>query len=174
MKRVQAGETRQLGLLYERYKKRLFGYFYKLSGDQTLSEDLVQNVFVKVLKYKDSYVDDHNFTAWLFRIARNVNIDHHRKHSRHYHDELDSVAYGIADSESLMGSIEQRDEGRLLSAAIDRLDSDKREVLILSKYKELKYKEVAQIVGSTEGAVKVKVHRALNELRDIYKGMRNR
>ena len=75
MLKVKSGESHTLGLLYERYKKRLFGFFYQMSKDASLSEDLVQNVFIRVMKYKHTYTEESNFLSWIFRIARNVYYD---------------------------------------------------------------------------------------------------
>ena len=63
MLQVKAGEVQKLGLLYERYKKRLFGFFYQMNKDASLSEDLVQNVFIKILKYKHTYTEESKFAV---------------------------------------------------------------------------------------------------------------
>lgn len=79
MLKVKAGDLDKLGLLYERHKKRLFGFFYNMNSNASLSEDLVQNVFVRMLKYKHTFTGDGSFTAWMFRTARNVNYDYYKK-----------------------------------------------------------------------------------------------
>lgn len=89
MLNVKAGESHTLGLLYERYKKRLFGFFYQMCKDANLSEDLVQNVFIRVLKYKHTYNEESNFLSWLFRIARNVYYDQFKVNSKNRTTDLD-------------------------------------------------------------------------------------
>ena len=80
---VKNGDTQKLGLLYERYKKGLFNFFYQLCGERDLSEDMVQNVFMRILKYKHTYSEDSKYVTWMFQIARNVNNDHFRKNKKH-------------------------------------------------------------------------------------------
>ncbi len=82
MLQVKSGDTDKLGLLFERYNRALFGYFMRMTGCPSLSEDLVQDVFVRILKYRHTYKDEGSFMTWLFRIARNTHIDHYRKAKR--------------------------------------------------------------------------------------------
>src|SRR5437660_10610452 len=72
-----AGET--LGVLFHRYQTPLFNFYSKLTGDRALSEDLVQEVFLRILKYRQSYCPGTPFRAWVYQIARNARIDHLRK-----------------------------------------------------------------------------------------------
>src|SRR5690348_11487914 len=77
MLRVRDGETDTLGLLFERYKRPLYGFFYGMNRDSELSEDLVQNVFFRILKYRYLFRGEGDFKTWMFHIARNVNNDHY-------------------------------------------------------------------------------------------------
>jgi len=89
MLKVKNGDLDHLGLLYERYKKQLFGFFYNLNRDKDLSEDLVQNTFIRIIKYKHGFKGDGEFKSWMFHIARNVNIDHFKKNKKN--NETDSL-----------------------------------------------------------------------------------
>lgn len=169
MIKVKAGDLDKLGLLYERHKKRLFGFFYNMNGNASLSEDLVQNVFVRMLKYKHTFTGEGSFTAWMFRTARNVNYDYYRKNRIAFNQtDVTSVAYKMEDSENMEKEIHQKDDVNVLKRAMQLLTPEKREVLVLSKFKEMKFSEVAEILGCTEGAAKVKAHRALKDLRIIF------
>lgn len=168
MLRVKAGETQKLGLLYERYKKRLFGFFYKMNKDVGLSEDLVQNVFIKILKYKHTYTEDSKFIVWLFQIARNASYDSFKKSKKYIHRDIDMVGYSISGGDDVQGAIIERENTITLKKAIALLPPEKKELIVLSKFKELKYREVGEIIGCTEGNARLKVHRALNELKDIF------
>jgi RNA polymerase sigma factor (sigma-70 family) len=80
MAQVIAGEIEKMGILYERYKKPLYAYFFKLtSGDSQASEDLVHTVFYRVIRYRTSFTGVGTFSKWLFRIAHNAGLDHNRK-----------------------------------------------------------------------------------------------
>lgn len=168
MLKVKSGETHTLGLLYERYKKRLFGFFYQMNKDAGLSEDLVQNVFIRILKYKHTYTENSNFITWIFQIARNVNYDHFNKQKKQRTEDVDKVEFALEASDNAELDIEKSERLAVLKVALDRLPVDKRELIVLSKFKELKYREVGEIIGCTEGNARIKVHRALNALKKVY------
>ena len=83
MLKVKAGQLDQLGLLFERYNRPLYGFFFKLTCDQEVSEDLVQNVFVRIIKYRHTYKGDGKFSTWMYHMARNLFADHYRKEKRY-------------------------------------------------------------------------------------------
>jgi len=167
MAKVRDGDPEKLGLLYERYKRPLLGFFVGMVRDKDLGEDLVQNTFMRILKYKHLFRGDGDFRTWMFHIARNVKNDHFRK-NKVAHEKVDKWEDKIKDEGNLMLEWQGEDEQRMLAIAMDKLPEDKREILLLSKYQEKKYKEIGEILGCTEGTVKVKVFRALQELKAIY------
>jgi RNA polymerase sigma-70 factor (ECF subfamily) len=169
MIKVKEGDLDRLGLLFERYRKPLFGFFYGMNKDAELSEDLVQNVFYRILKYRYLFRGEGDFRTWMFHIARNVNHDNFRKAKNKQQDPLEQWHDRLGTEQNRMTDYERDDELHLLSMAMDRLPDEKREILLLSKYQDRKYKEIGEIIGCSEGAVKVKVFRALQELRAVYK-----
>lgn len=168
MLRVKDGEIHTLGLLYERYKKRLFGFFYQINKNVSVSEDLVQNVFIRVLKYKHTFNDDSKFITWIFQIARNEMYDDFKKQKKDFYDDIETVSYQLNSDKNIETEINTAEEKLILKKAIDKLSPAKKELIVLSKLKELKYKEVGKIIGCTEGAARTKVHRALSDLKQIY------
>ncbi|HCD53374.1 MAG TPA: RNA polymerase sigma factor [Balneolaceae bacterium] len=166
MMKVKQGDVQKLALLYERYNRSLFSFFYRKTKESQLSEDLVQSVFERILRYRATYSGSGPFTTWMFSIARNAHIDHFRKVKRRKEDEL-------PDEERIAGEVptgyEELDERNkkkvLLEKALDMLDEDKREVVILSRYEGLKYQEIAEIQGVTESAIKVRMFRAMKDLK---------
>lgn len=169
MIKVKEGDLDKLGLLFERYKKPLYGFFYGLTRDGELSEDLVQNVFLRILKYRYLFRGEGDFRTWMFHIARNVNNDHFRKNKLKAKDSLENWQDRLGSDENRSTEMQQDEELQLLSMAMERLPADKREILLLSKFQDKKYKEIGDIMGCTEGAVKVKVFRALQDLKEVYK-----
>ena len=169
MMKVKDGDLDRLGLLFERYKRPLYGFFYGLVREQNLSEDLVQNTFLRILKYRHLFRGDGDFRAWMFHIARNVNHDNYRKNRLNLKDDLEKWQDRLSHGENRSTEIQHEEEHQMLSMAMERLPEDKREILLLSKYQEKKYQEIGEILGCSEGAVKVKVFRALQELKVIYK-----
>lgn len=169
MLKVKSGDLDKLGLLYERHKKRLFGFFYKMNSDASLSEDLVQNVFVRMLKYKHTFTGEGSFSAWMFRTARNVQYDHYRKNKIAFNqNEIAEVSYKLDDGQNIETRLQQTDNMSILNRAMKLLPPEKREILVLSKFKEMKFSEIGVILGCSEGAAKVKAHRALKDLRTIF------
>lgn len=168
MLRVKEGDVQKLGLLYERYKKRLFGFFYQMNKDADLSEDLVQNVFMKILKYKHTYTEESKFVVWIFQIARNTSYDSFKKSKAFSYRDIDDVGHLLNANDDIDRTIAKRENMITLKKAIEMLSPEQRELIVLSKFKELKYKELGEIVGCTEGNARIKVHRALNQLKDIF------
>lgn len=167
MQKVKAGNLDHLGLLYERYKRPLFGYFYHMNNDKMLAEDLVQSVFIRVMKYKHSFRGDGQFKTWVFHIARNVNADHFRKSknlTRTY--ELDDEHTEVIASDDDEGQKEH--QLSRMEKALGMLDKEKKELLTLSKLKNIKYKDIGELYKCSEGAVKVKVFRAMKALKQQF------
>ena len=169
MEKVRDGDLEKLGLLFERYKRPLYGFFYGMNKDQELSEDLLQNTFLRILKYKHLFRGEGDFKTWMFHIARNVSNDHFRKNKIRLKESVEKWQDRLGHEENRSTEMQQQEEQQMLSIALEKLPADKREVLLLSKYQEKQYKEIGEILGCTEGAVKVKVFRALKELKAVYR-----
>ena len=164
---VRGGDVAKLGLLFERYHAALFGFLSRTIGDRAIAEDLVQEVFVRILKYRRTYRDGSCFETWLFRIARNTRSDHFRKR-RHVEplgdQEFDVEAPGLSPAQEF----ERGRQARTLKRALLQLDHEKRELLVLARYQNMSYEQIAALLGIEVGAVKVRIHRALKELREIF------
>jgi RNA polymerase sigma-70 factor, ECF subfamily len=164
MQAVREGDLGALAILFERHHRPLFNYFVHINGNRDLSEDLVQDVFFRMLKYRRTYQPERAFTAWMYQIARNANSDSAGKRK---------FEVGLGDKEfasmSLVDeSLKRKQEISLLKRAMARLPLDKRELLVLSRFQNLKYEEIASILGCDVGAVKTRVYRAVRALSAIY------
>jgi RNA polymerase sigma-70 factor (ECF subfamily) len=167
MRMVRDGDLGQLGILFERHHGRLYNYCLRLTGNAETSRDLVQEVFFRILKYRETYRDDGSFLPWFYRLARNACYDHLRGSGREVPadvEAMEEVDPGPAPSDEA----ERREEVRLLSRALHRLPVDKRELLVMARFGALGYREIAETLGTSVGAVRVRVHRALKELRQVY------
>jgi RNA polymerase sigma factor (sigma-70 family) len=169
MLKVKAGQLDQLGLLFERHKRPLYGYFYRLTSDANASEDLVQNVFVRMIKYKHTYKGDGKFTTWMYHMARNLFVDHYKKEKRMGWKEDPEVAdkYLVNEVNAEHKRI-QFEQQTLLQVALNKLSAEKREVLVMSKLQGMRYQDIAEVMEMTESAVKVRVFRALKELKGHF------
>jgi RNA polymerase sigma factor (sigma-70 family) len=162
MSQVRNGIGEMLGVLFDRYHVPLFNFYVKLTGDRPLSEDLVQEVFFRILKYRHSFRPDTPFRAWMYQIARNARFDHLRKRRPETAWEPE-----MSPAVAPVDTAQQSQEALLLRSALMQISEDKREVLVLSRFQDLKYEEIAQLLGCEVGTVKTRVHRALQELRQI-------
>jgi RNA polymerase sigma-70 factor, ECF subfamily len=163
MSQVRSGVGEMLGVLFERYHVPLFNFYVKLTGDRPVSEDLVQEVFFRILKYRHSYRADTPFRAWMYQIARNARMDWLRKRRPEASWEPE-----MSPAVAPVDTAQQSQEALLLHSALMRISEDKREVLVLSRFQDLKYEEIAQLLGCEVGTVKTRVHRALQELRQVF------
>lgn len=171
---VRDGELDALGDLFERHHGQLFGFLVKFTGDRAAAEDIAQTVFQRMLKYRHTYRDDGKFTAWMYHLARRCAADHFRKANAapyatdpaDLHEHADEAPHAATHAAT-------RDDHALLHTALARLDRDDREVLLLARFQELSFAEIAGILECSVGAAKVRAHRALRELRDIYFQLQN-
>jgi RNA polymerase sigma factor (sigma-70 family) len=165
---VRAGDVSQLGLLFDRHHRALFDFFARMTGSRAIAEDLVQDVFFRILKYRATFRADSRFKAWMFHIARNARVDYYRKHHPEAVLPEDDTAGFQSPGPAPSHRLEQEEQITLLECAMFKLPAEKREVLVLSRYQEMKYEQIAEVMGCEVGTVKVRVHRALNELREIF------
>src|SRR5689334_1298700 len=83
MLKVKAGDVDKMGLLFERYHRKLFGFLYHMTGQSSISEDLVQNVFYRMLKYRHTFTGEGEFRTWMYHLARNVLADAAKQNKRY-------------------------------------------------------------------------------------------
>jgi RNA polymerase sigma factor (sigma-70 family) len=169
MRQVRGGGTAALATLFERHHARLYRYCLRMTGNRAAAEDLVQDVFMKMLKYKATFKDDSEFVPWMFGIGRNACLAHLRRTAddRFADGDVDRAAQPEDATE------ESRHDGQdeLVRRALQRLPADRREVLVLSRYEYKTYDEIAKTLECSVGAVKVRAHRAMKQLREIYLDM---
>jgi len=167
MFKVRDGEIGKLGILFERHHVPLYNYFLRQTGRRDASEDLVQEVFLRMLKYRQSYRGESQFTVWMYRIARNSWVDYYKKAKRElpWDEDADEP---ISDDPNPNDDLEESQKLSQLRAALAKLSPEKREVLVLSRFQDMKYEEIAELLGCAVGTVKARVHRAIKDLKDIY------
>jgi RNA polymerase sigma-70 factor (ECF subfamily) len=168
------GDREAFGMLYERHVQRIYSYLYYRTGNYADAEDLTARVFFRALHHIDRYQDNGApFSAWLYRIARNLLANWYRDQSRRRLIPLDR----IGDQKSTSGPEqinESEEERAILLTAIRRLPPDRQELLILKHVERLPNAEIGQIMGRSEGAIKSLYHRTLEELHEELAGGESR
>jgi len=169
---VRDGDADKFGVLFDRHQQSLFSFFYRLSGDAASSEDLVQDVFLRMLKYRRSFRPDSQFRPWMYQIARAARIDRFKKHQGEFlqpsdTDKLTNQSRTPRPDEQL----EETERMALMQKGLLQLSEEKRELLVLARFLDMEYGEIAALLQIEPGTVKVRVHRAMNELRSIVHRM---
>ncbi|MGA2172427.1 MAG: RNA polymerase sigma factor [Sedimentisphaerales bacterium] len=152
--------------LVDIYAKRCFGYFYRLTGSRETSEDLLSELFVKLVEKIGSYRGG-SFDGWVFAMASNLFYDHLRFKQRQTrlldeHSQRVKLRAAIDDSQNDSESDE-------LQGSLDKLDSDIRELIVMRYYSQLSFKEISQLRGEPIGTTLSKVHRGLKKLRELMR-----
>src|SRR5580698_4363167 len=175
MQAVRSGEVAKLELLFDRHHRGLFHYFLHVTSNSAVSEDLVQEVFFRILKYRHTYQTGTAVRPWMYQIGRNALIDHVGRNKGEV--ALPDGAGDLGAPEASPGLSPERQaqnnqEAALLKRALRAMPQEKREVLVMSRFLELKYEEIAAVLDCEVGTVKVRVHRALRELGDRFFALR--
>lgn len=167
MEAVKSGDLQQASLLFERYNRRIYNFLARMTMDQQLAEDLCQNVFLRMIKYRSSYREGSRFQSWIYQIARNVFSDHYQSVKNKYSAfvDVEKISDHMADNEE---SQLQDEKEILLQRSMARLTEEQRELLVLTRFQQMKYEEVADLMNTTVANIKVKIHRAIIRLREYY------
>ncbi len=168
MFKVKQGDLDQMALLFDRHHRKLFGFFCHQTGSRHESEDLVQTVFMNMLRSRATFTGSHKFETWMYAIARNALHDYHRRTNKQpaVTDDLDQIN-NLTDTSQADDLMSRKEEMKQLRIAMGKLSEEDRELIILSRYLEMKYQDIAALMNITEGAIKVRIHRAVKQLRTI-------
>ncbi|MGO8788177.1 MAG: RNA polymerase sigma factor [Terriglobia bacterium] len=172
MLRVRQGDAASFEILLRRYRVPLVGYFCRMVRDRGLAEDLAQEVFLRVYKSRERYQPEARFTTWLYRIATNLAFNAIRDRKDEVSDTPSNDSDGSPVLERFVDpqpTVEQRlmqnDRERLIRQAVEALPENQRAAVILHKYQEVDYRQIAKILSVSESAVKSLLFRAYEALR---------
>ncbi|GGA86690.1 hypothetical protein GCM10011511_07190 [Puia dinghuensis] len=164
---VKEGHLSELTVLFDRYHVALYRFFFHLTVDRAASEDLTQNLFYRVIRYRQSYEPSQgSFRSWIYRMARNVHFDFCKQEQKTPGRLTDPAETEDQIADRLTGYTEE--QYLRLEEVLARLPVEQREILVLSRYQGLKYEEISRIKDISVAAIKVQVYRALKQLRTLY------
>ena len=154
--------------LYRRYVGRIYRYVYSRVGRKADAEDLTARVFTEALEGLDGYREQGEFSAWLFTIAHRRVVDHYRR--KRPTRPLDEALDTVGDGPNPLTEVVREERLEHLARLVEGLDEEKQELLRLRFAGELTYREIGEIVGRSEGAVKMAIHRLLRRLEEAWEG----
>jgi RNA polymerase sigma-70 factor, ECF subfamily len=175
--RARSGQDAAYRELIRRYERPVFALLFRMVRDRELAEDLAQETFVKALNAIESYRPEFKFSSWIFKIANNAAIDHLRRReldtlsldgSPHAEtpEAMQATALQIgARQESPLDTVEAKELGSAIEAAIGSLRPEYRSCILLRHVEGRAYEEIAEMLNLPLGTVKTYIHRARNELR---------
>jgi len=167
MIRVKEDNLSELSVLFERYHVKIYNFFLNLTFNKSLSHDLTQNLFYRIIKYRKSYhIENGSFKSWVYQMARNVHIDSCKQEKKTI-DRFMSVDCYV-DKLPIDDEIFSEDDFGKLEMALKKLSPEQTEIIVLSRFQNLKYEEISKITGHSVPAIKVQMHRAIKHLREIY------
>lgn len=175
----RGGDGKAFELLVVRHRRGLFNFLYRSVRNQSRAEELLQEVFLRVIKAKSRYEQTARFSTWIYTIARNLCVDESRRAAFRRTVSLDATRPGKdgdergamidstaadqvdVDDEAMGPRIQAR-----VAAAVDRLPDDQREVFLMRQLGGLSFKEIGEVVGAPENTVKSRMRYALEKLRE--------
>lgn len=157
---LQLGDVDAFEELYHRYKRHIYTFCLKLTGDRSLAEDATHDTFLRMHQSIKTLSDPRLLRSWLFTIARNGVFKMLRKQQRN--GSLDEET--VWTSETPLTRIEESETSSIIAACMNALKAEYKEVLFLREYEQRSYEEIAAITGNSESSVKSRLFKARKAL----------
>ena len=168
------GDEKAFETLYYRYRQQLYGYLNNLTGGSSEADEVFSETWQKVIKKLPGYRDDGKFSAWLFRIARNIFIDRirHNKPDKFVAADTEAPVEPVgSDIYSPERELGRADISKAINAALGSLQPEQREVFLLREEAQLSFKEIAEIQGCSLGTALSRMRYALKKLRSFLENI---
>jgi RNA polymerase sigma-70 factor, ECF subfamily len=179
MLRVKAGDESAFSYLVQKYRRAMVHFMYRMAHSPAVAEDLAQEVFLRVYRSRESYEASAKFTTWLYRIATNLAVNHIRdtRHERQGNmaslDEPDAETGQTLDIADVRPSTEemiiQRERMAAIRSKVESLPERQKLAVLMHKYQQMDYKQIADVLKLSESATKSLLFRAYESLRGQLK-----
>ncbi len=177
IKRCLAGDDTAWASLLQTHTRKIYNLCYRFTGRPAESEDLTQEVFIKIFQTLRSFdAAQGAFATWLNRVARNHLVDHYRRTKKDratssIEDESGGIEGRPSASDGPLAHVEARERKEVIQSALERLSPDLREAVVLRDLQDLDYAEISAILGVPQGTVKSRINRGRLELARVLKRM---
>ena len=160
--RYREGDLEAFGRLYDRHAGPIYRFLVRFLRDATGAEDVAQHTFLRIHEARDSFDERRGFRTWIFTIARRLAVNWLERHGSSVEGELEGELPDPAPSPEHRAMA--RDEASVVERALRALSREEAEVLLLSRYEDLSYAQIGEVVGCSADAAKMRVYRALKRL----------
>jgi RNA polymerase sigma-70 factor, ECF subfamily len=179
MLRVKAGDQSAFDYLVQKYRRSMVSFMYRMARNAAAAEDLAQEVFLRVYRSRESYEASAKFTTWLYRIATNLAVNHARD-TRHERaettvsldepDEETGTTFEVPDAAlTAEQAMMRRERLQAIRSKVEALPEAQRLAVIMHKYQQMDYKQIAEVLKKSESATKSLLFRAYETLREQLK-----
>lgn len=165
------GDRRSFDVLFRRWAPRIHGFFMRALGERQSADDLLQVTFLKVHRARREFRRLSSLRPWLFSVATHALKDELRRRKRlplAREEQQEAVAETVAAGDDLV-SLDSRERAVAVRAALEQLPVSQRTVLHLHRFEQMSFAQIAQVLGTTEGAVKLRAFRAYETLRTLLR-----
>jgi RNA polymerase sigma-70 factor (ECF subfamily) len=177
MLRAQAGDDSAFDYLVEKFRRPIISFMYRMAHNQAVAEELAQEVFLRVYRSRQTYAAEAKFSTWLYRIATNLAVNHARdsrnEKSSVSLDEPDQETGQTIDVADVRPNVEQdilrAERLAAIRKHVEELPERQRMAVVMHKYQEMDYREIARVLKLSESATKSLLFRAYETLRDKLK-----
>jgi RNA polymerase sigma-70 factor, ECF subfamily len=179
MLRVKTGDQSAFDYLVQKYRRAMVSFMYRMARNSSTAEDLAQEVFLRVYRSRDSYEASAKFTTWLYRIATNLAVNH----ARDTRNERPEVTVSLDEPDEESGTTLELSDGKLtaeqamvqrermmaIRQKVEALPELQKMAVIMHKYQQMDYKQIAEVLKKSESATKSLLFRAYETLREQLK-----
>ena len=171
------GDYQAFEVLVQRYRRGIYGFLLRSTRDKEAAEDLYQEVFLRVVKKANDFEGKSKFSTWIYKIARNLSIDHARRMTHRRHASLDASRSADPESSTLLDTVhnpltetdraaQNREIRRKVTSVVELMPEDQREIFLMRQLQGLSFQQIAEITQVPVNTAKSRMRYALERLRE--------